>query len=361
MHSALGLSATEDTISAVLLDVDDDAGSVSPIEERSVQLATAGSGAVGDAVAAAIGVMKLRAARSEQPVGVVGVAYQSEVQRTAIERAISSQGINGVRLVWSESPVLDRGFDIATAAALWATDEARAAGGLNDAGAALVVPVPIVVPPFASRWRNLPRSLVVAAVAATVLGGSVASAIALGAIGGQQEPVVQVGAASSGSTANASPAASGAASSARASVATEAPEVDETTVAYVPPARPESQAEPIPPAPAVVPEPPATVAAPPPASAAEAPAGTSSATRVPAVTPPAGNTSGSGGSGGSGPRATTMTPIPTTTTTPSTTTVEPTTTTSTSDGGDPPGPTSDNGGGTGDNGDGDNHDGHDHP
>ncbi|WP_066911320.1 hypothetical protein [Millisia brevis] len=364
MHSALGLSATEDTISAVLLDVDVDAGSVSPIEERSVQLAATGSGAVGDAVAAAIGVMKLRAARSEQPVGVVGVAYESELQRSAIEHAISSQGINGVRLVWSESPVLDRGLDVATAAAIWAADEARAAGGFTDAGAALVVPVPIVVPPFASRWRNLPTSLVVATVAATVLGGSVASAIALGALGGQQEPVVQVGAASTAATANASPAASTVASSARASV-TEAPQLDETTVAYVPPARPESQAEPIPPAPAVVPEPPATVAAPPPASAAEAPAGTSSATRVPAVTPPDGNSSGSGGSGGSGPRATTTTPIPTTTTSTTTTTVEPTTTTS--DSGEPPGPTFDNGGGTGggdtgggDNG-GDNHDGHDHP
>lgn len=347
MHSALGLSATEDTISAVLVDVDDDAGSVSPLEERSVQLPAVGSGAIGDAVAAAIGVMKLRAARSELPVGVVGVAYESERQRAAIERAIAGQGINGVRLVWSQSPLLDREFDVATAAAVWAAGEARAGGGFGDSAATtVVVPIPIAVPPLVSKWRNLPRSLVVATVAATVLGGSVASAIALGALGNSSERVVQVGAAPATSSAPATTTQS-AVVPVTASLQS-APVVDETTVDYVPPARPQSQVEPMLPSPA-------------PASAAVAPsavdtdaAPVSSAptpTPLPAVTIPSGNAAGAGSGSDSGPRATTTTttitvtattsPVPVTTTPiePTTTEVEPS---------EPPPP-----------GDDDDHDGHD--
>lgn len=323
MHSALGLSATEDAISAALVDVGDDDGSISIIEERSVQLTDAGSGAVGDAVAAAIGVMRLRAARSELPVDVVGVAYESERQRAAIERAVASQGIGGVRLVSSDSEQLDHGLDdhglddhgldLATAAALWAFRDKRAFGGVDDSGIAatvVAVPTPTLTPTpppsLASRWRNLPRSLVVATAAMTVLGGSVASAIALGALEGTQEPVARVEAAPSIESTTAPTTAAAGTSTGRAA-ASPASEVDETTVAYVPPARPESQAEPMPP----VPEPP--VSGPRPPAGAAGPERTTTGARVPSVSLPSGNTGGSGGGGGGGGAGG---PGPLTTTTP---------------------------------------------
>ncbi|MBY6361485.1 hypothetical protein [Rhodococcoides corynebacterioides] len=163
MHIALGVVVDEDSVTAALVDVD--LPQLGPVDERTTRL---GGGDVGDAVAAAIGVMSLRAKRADLGVHDTAVALADPSLWTSVSRALEHHLLTGVALVDLDrlSAVDPDGrYGAPVGAALWA-----------DRGATVAAPVEIADAPDAPP-RTSPRrrgmAVVGAGVAAAVIAASV--------------------------------------------------------------------------------------------------------------------------------------------------------------------------------------------
>ncbi|MGB7365030.1 MAG: hypothetical protein WA931_18545 [Rhodococcus sp. (in: high G+C Gram-positive bacteria)] len=166
MHIALGVSATSDTVTAALVDVE--LPQLGPVDER-VTSVSAAVGDVGAAVATAIGVMRLRAARADLAVADPAVVLSNPELRNSVSRALRDQQIFGAVLLDADD--VDPAFDPAVAAAIWAhTAAAEAETGPIAAVATDVAPD--AKPTSSDARRGF--AVVGAGIAAAVVAGSFA-------------------------------------------------------------------------------------------------------------------------------------------------------------------------------------------
>lgn len=163
MHIALGVVVDEGSVTAALVDVD--LPQLGPVDERTTRL---GDGDVGDAVAAAIGVMSLRAKRADLGVHRTAVALGDPSLWHSVSRALEHHLLADVALVDFDrlSAVDPDGrYDAPVDAALWA-----------DRGATVAAPVLVPdapdSPPHASPRRR-GMAVVGAGVAAALIAASV--------------------------------------------------------------------------------------------------------------------------------------------------------------------------------------------
>ncbi|WP_315771632.1 hypothetical protein [Rhodococcoides kroppenstedtii] len=153
MHIALGVVVDEDSVTAALVDVD--LPQLGPVDERTTRL---GDGDVGDAVAAAIGVMSLRAKRADLGVHRTAVALGDPSLWHSVSRALEHHLLADVALVDLDSLSSvdpDGRYGAPVDAALWA-----------DRGATVAAPSSFPTRPMRRRpprrggaaWRSSERA-----------------------------------------------------------------------------------------------------------------------------------------------------------------------------------------------------------
>lgn len=163
MHIALGVVVDEDSVTAALVDVD--LPQLGPVDERTTRL---GDGDVGDAVAAAIGVMSLRAKRADLGVHRTAVALGDPSRWHSVSRALEHHLLADVALVDLDSLSSvdpDGRYGAPVDAALWADR------GATVAAPVLIPDAPDAPPPASPRRRGM--AVVGAGVAAALIAASV--------------------------------------------------------------------------------------------------------------------------------------------------------------------------------------------
>ncbi|MBT1191833.1 hypothetical protein [Rhodococcoides kroppenstedtii] len=163
MHIALGVVVDEDSVTAALVDVD--LPQLGPVDERTTRL---GDGDVGDAVAAAIGVMSLRAKRADLGVHRTAVALGDPSLWHSVSRALEHHLLADVALVDLDSLSSvdpDGRYGAPVDAALWADR------GATVAAPVLIPDAPDAPPPASPRRRGM--AVVGAGVAAALIAASV--------------------------------------------------------------------------------------------------------------------------------------------------------------------------------------------
>ncbi|MBY6690714.1 hypothetical protein HQ313_13995, partial [Rhodococcus sp. BP-331] len=164
MHIVLGISATSDEVTAVLVDIE--LPRLGPVDERTTPMHTGSPAEVAEAVVTAIGVMRLRASRADLLVTDAAVVLDSPALREPVESALADGHVRDVVIV--DAVDIDPSLEPAVAVALWAD---------LDAGDATTGPIPVVLPEpvdTSTRERRRGFAVVGAGVAAVVLAASFA-------------------------------------------------------------------------------------------------------------------------------------------------------------------------------------------
>jgi hypothetical protein len=122
MDVVLGISAGLADVTATL--VDPELPQLGAVDERITPLRPDSGMSVGDVVAAAVGVMSLRAERNDLRIRRTTVAYSSAAQRDSIVASFAAQKITGVALADASNPELDSTLATPVAVAVWGIQSA---------------------------------------------------------------------------------------------------------------------------------------------------------------------------------------------------------------------------------------------
>ncbi|WP_188546575.1 hypothetical protein [Rhodococcoides trifolii] len=145
--------------------VDPELPQLGAVDERVTPLRPESGMSVGDVVAAAVGVMSLRAERNDLRIRRTTVAYSSAAQRDSIVSSFDAQKITGVALADASNPELDSTLATPVAVAVW---------GIQSADTTTFAAIKV---PRAQRQPDPSRrglALVAGGIAAAVVAGGVA-------------------------------------------------------------------------------------------------------------------------------------------------------------------------------------------